>query len=222
MRFSISSSSTTNGCSIEIFSNVVSGNGFGMDRITGTSTTIEGSMLPGTYYIRVVSTNTFNTYDPTGIPTYTLSVLPVSRVDEIEILNYNTSDSVEYNEGYHHRVQHVSGITNQIGIRARAIYRDPSNLTHPSANVRMTAVVTNIDWAKINRPDMAITTNNSVTNSNGIFGMYVQLKSGLGARHYPAIVSVHYYDYKQVHLFMTDDSSKYTDDNLSFFHFHIK
>jgi hypothetical protein len=219
MRFTITSSSDTNGSSFEIYDNVVTG-GFGMRRL-GYGTDGEMELDPGTYYIRVISTNSYNTYDPTDIPTINMSTYAVSRVDEIEILNYNTSNSVNYNEGYHHRVEYISGITNQVGVRARAIYRDPSNLTHPSVNVHMTAVVSNLDWLDINRPDMAITSKTSVTNSNGIFGMYIPLKIGLGARNYPAIVSRHYYDFMQLRLSVTADSNKFLDDNFYYLIYEI-
>lgn len=198
MRFTISSSSNTNGCSFELYDNVVT-NGFGMRRL-GYGTDGEIELDPGTYYLRVISSNTFNTYDPTDIPTANLSVYAVSRVDEIIIYNYYGYNGVmlppppnTYPQGSHYRIEQTT-VDNRVGIRAKAIYSDPSGLTHPSINVKIMGIVENESWSLLNQPGLAFTNNTAITGDDGFFGMYVNLNNGVGLNHYVSTATTHHYD----------------------------
>lgn len=198
VRFTINSSSSTNGCSFEVYDNVVSG-GYGMRRLA-YGTDGETPLEPGTYYIRIISDNTFSNYDSTDIPTYTLSVLPVSRVDKIEIYNYLNEHYVSYNQGSHHRVEMYQNIQNHTGIRGRAYYEDPSGLQHPSINAKITCTITNESWMDLNQPTMATTHNSALTNNSGVFGMYINLNIGIGTNSYMGPMSWHKYDLMDLKL----------------------
>ena len=96
VRLNISSSSTTNGCKFEIYKNLVS-NYYAMLRI-GYGTGGEVALDAGTYYIRVVSTNTVDNFNAGDIPTYKLSVSQTTKVDKVTVTSTAITDSNGYYE----------------------------------------------------------------------------------------------------------------------------
>lgn len=213
MRFNIESSSSTNGCSFEIYENALSNGGYAMIR-KAYGTSGEMSLDAGTYYIRIISSNTYYDFDPTDIPTYTLTVVPISKVNEVEILNYIPNTSVNYGYGYKHRVEMQENISNHVTVRVRALYRDSSQLTHPARNVKLKGEVVNTAWENNNVPSMAYTESYGTTDSDGICILQIPLRYGVGAEQYPAIVSIHYVDIMELTISPYDDSSINTRDDF--------
>lgn len=210
MRFSITSSSSVNGCSFEIYENIAS-SGYALHR-RAAGTSGEMALEPDTYYLRVISSNTLTDFDVTDIPTYSLKVLPVAVVDTIEILNYTSQNYVTYNEGSHHRVEHDPLLgADKVGVRCRAKYSEPSGLQHPSPNVIIACTVENPEWTILNRPDLAITHGNNTTGGDGICTIFVYMNLGIGAEHYDAPISRHYYDYMTLDLGDIDNNATLTD-----------
>ena len=193
IRLAISSSSATNGCNIEIYRNLVS-NYYGMQFI-GSGNGGEIELPAGTYFLRVVSTNTFTDFNAGDIPTYTLSVVPVSKVDEVTITSYwsNMGNSnITYSEGTFYRVD--ENYTNKIFIKGRAYYTDENGVRQPAANAKIDGKVVDQQWENLNRPDMSTVTSTTTTDSNGYYEIMFTLKMAVGGLSERVIVSTHYYD----------------------------
>lgn len=87
IRLGITSTSASNDCRIEIYKNLTD-DYFTMGLCGSGAGEGELDLPAGTYYVRVMSTSTFSDFNPADLPVYNLSVVPVSRVDEIEITVY--------------------------------------------------------------------------------------------------------------------------------------
>ena len=172
----------------------------------GSGTGGEIELSAGTYYLRVVSTNSYTDFDTSDPPTYELSIEPVSRVDEIKITELVASNGVyvKYNEGNLYRVdgQH----TNLLKVKGIAYYIDENNVRHPAANARIEGQTKDQQWFAINRPDMAYVDSFAYTDANGSFSIYFALKSPLGGLRYSAPVSTHFYDLMEVRVYPSGES----------------
>lgn len=189
MRLKLTSNSSVNGCELEIYKNLTE------DYFTmqfGGSGIGEGEVeLPvGTYYIRVVSTNTFNDFNIGEMPVYNLSVVPVARVDGIKITQYHGSGNV-YGMAY----DLPGAEQNWINIVGIAYYMDSENMTG-SANVKLKITVINTSWESLERQDMSTTYETAITRDDGFFHMTINLNKGLGLKEY----SGDHYDYMRVEI----------------------
>jgi len=185
MRLNLTSTSSANGCRMEIYRNVTE-DYFAMQ--LGGSGAGEGEIeLPaGTYYIRVVSTNTINDFDLGNLPAYNLSVVPVSRVDGIMITNYQgpagNADGTPYPEGSSYLLYNSQ--PNWINIVGLAYYTDSMGNKTGSANVKLRVKVVNTSWEAYNRPDLATTYETTVTRDNGYFYRTVSVNEAVGLHYY--------------------------------------
>ena len=207
IRLNISSSSDNNGCKIEIYQNLISSNYYAMLQI-GSGTGGEIDLPAGNYYLRVVSTNSFDDFDAGDIPVYTLSVVPVSRVDEIvisELAGYNGT-TVNYGQGNKYRVDECDATQNRFGVYGVAYYIDDEGVRHRAANVQLNGIIKDQQWLEISRPDMAYVYSTGTTDSNGLYRMTFYLNSALGGLTYDSLVSTHHYDSLDVTICSEDES----------------
>lgn len=206
VRLNVTSDSDINGCKIEIYRNLIS-DYYAMLRI-GSGNGGEISLPAGTYYLRIVSTNTFSDFNAADMPTYNLSVAPISRVDDVAINyfeGYCGQIVYDYPEGNFYRIEETT--PNVIAIHGRATYTDDNGYKKGAANVKIDGEVVNRQWKANNRPDMAYTDGTAITDSNGLFTMRVYLKSGLGGLRYNAPVSVHHYDLMEANITAADNKN---------------
>jgi len=206
MRFNVSSSSTTNGCKFELYRNVVTSDYYGM-QFLGYGTGGEVEMPAGTYYLRIVSTNTFSDFNASDIPTYNLSVVPVSRVDTIRITEIKASggNTVTYPEGTLYRVD--QSITQFVSVKGIAYYYDEYGVLQPAANACISGKIKDEQWEAINRPDMATVYSSAITNSNGGYSMYFNLNTALGGLSDYVTVSTHHYDLMEAKVYPADNEN---------------
>ena len=111
----------------------------------GRGTGGEVELPAGTYYVRVVSTNTLNNFDASDFGSYSFSVKPVSRVDRIKITEIVSANGVkvEYDNGLLHRMDSANG--NVVAIKGTAYYvvggvEYPAVTVWPEGNVNLTAM----------------------------------------------------------------------------------
>lgn len=207
VRLSISSNSTVNGCKIEIYRNLVVSNYYGM-QFLGSGNGGEVELPAGTYYLRVVSTNTISSFDVKQIPTYTMSVAPVSEVDEVIITRYwanQGSENVSYAYGPLYRVD--ESLTKTILIKGRAYYSDENGDRKPAINVKIDGKVVDKQWEKNNRPDKSTVYGSDITDELGFYEIKFNLNSALGGLIYDNGISDHYYDFMEVTIYPASDDT---------------
>lgn len=220
MRLNLTSTSSVNGCKLEIYRNLTE------DYFTmqlGGSGTGEGEVdLPaGTYYIRVMSTNTFSNFNPLELPSYSLSVVPVSRVDGIVITTYEGIKVTEgsYHEGYSCRIWDLEGteptFVNVIGL---AYYTDSMGNKTGAANVKVKGTVVNTSYELSDEPELSTTYGSAITREDGFFFIRVYLNKSLGYRHY----SGDSYDYMEVEVCPQYNTQKKATGFFYLLHSYIK
>ena len=191
IRLNLSNTSTTNGVWIEIYQNIGT-NCYAMYFIgSGNGGDIE--LSPGNYYLRMVSTNTLADFDENDIPTYTLSVAPVSRVDYLEItdMSGNTyTEAVTYNGITFPRIN--GGETLVVHVVAK--YYDESNVAHPSVNAIVEGDLYDPSWNGTNNTGYIHRYANAFTDSNGACYLIFNTQPAIGAYNCWVTVSTHYYD----------------------------
>lgn len=214
MRFSVSSSSTTNGCKFELYRNLGNATYFGMQYL-GSGTGGEVEVPAGEYYLRVVSTNTFENFDASDIPAYDLSVAQVSRVDKITLTEIAASDAitVNYGKGNYKRVDQTH--TQLVALKGSAYYY-VNGYPKEAVNARIYGEVEDQQWKEIHRPDMAYVYGSAITNSGGSFKIYIDLNTALGGLKYAAPVSTHHYDFMKATVY-PENNDKNT--SISYFYY---
>ena len=130
-----SSTSVNNSYAIQIYQNIGS-NCYAMSCLGYTTGGII-NFAPGTYLIRIKCTETLNGFDASDIPTYSMSLLPMSRIDRIVINN------VLYRGQYLTEVNGIYSIyyddTNSFALIGIAYYDDaPNGAAHPARNAPIT------------------------------------------------------------------------------------
>ncbi len=174
IRLNLTSNSAANGCRMEIYRNL--GEDYFIMELGGSGTgEVETELSVGTYYVRVVSTNTLNDFNPADIPAYNLSVVPVSKVNKIKITKYTGSgggDGVAYDL--------YDGNPNWVNIVGLAYYEDSMGNKTGAANVKLKVQVVNTSWKLKGRPDKAITYITTVTRDDGFFYGTVYLYEVVG------------------------------------------
>lgn len=212
IRLKLTSSSATNGCNVEIYYNLLSDDTYAMQFLGSLGSGKEGEIgLPaGTYYLRVVSTNNFLNFNSGDIPTYTLSVSSVPRVDAIEISNfagYNGVHTAVYPEGNLFRMDQNPNWYNYVTILGMAYTIDQFGNKHGAPNVRINAMVIDEQWADDGRDDLAYVYGSTVTDSRGTFTMTVWLNEARGGKMYDTGDSWHYYDLMRARITTTSSSA---------------
>ena len=195
-RLTVSSITGTNGYEFELYRNLVTQTYYGM-QFLGYGTGGEVELPAGTYYVRVVSTNTLNNFDSSDIGSYSFSVKPVSRVDRVkitEIVSINGVE-VEYDYGLLHRVDWDK--TNIVGVKGTAYYV-VDGIQYPAVNACISGSVYDEQWDLINRPDIATVYGSAIVNESGSYRINFYLNSPLGRLSFAAPVSTHYYDLMDV------------------------
>lgn len=218
IRLQLTSSSTGSGCRMEIYQNIAE-DYFAMQLVGSGAGEGEASLPAGTYYVRVVSTNSFNEFNPADRYAYNLSVVPVSRVDRIEITEYSgPSDgkNVGYPEGPSYGL--FDGESNFVNIRGWAYYTDSMGNKYVAKNVRLSGTVTNKSWESESRPDLAITYGTATTGDNGRFVMGVKVNRSVGSQIYHG----DQYDYMKVVICLQYDSEMGITDHFYLIHYPVK
>ena len=167
------------------------------------------TLSAGTYFLRVVCTNTLNDFNAGDFPTYKLSVIPVTKVDKIKITKFSGyhGATVDYPQGTYYRIDENEYGPNQIMITGWAYYEDIAGNKYAAPNVKVDATITDLQWSAIDRPDMDTVYGSAITDQNGSFTMNIYLNPALGGLSHVAIVSTHYYDLLQVYLAVSDNTS---------------
>lgn len=98
----------------------------------------------GTYFLRVVCTNTLSNFNAAEYPTYTLSVTPVIKVDKVEITKFSGHNAakVTYDQGTHYRIDENEYGPNEVTITGWAYYEDGVGNKYAAPNVKIDAVIT--------------------------------------------------------------------------------
>ncbi len=220
IRLSIDSSSDTNGCNIEIYQNLVS-DYYGMLCI-GSGKGGEVELPAGTYYLRIVSTNTFSNFNAGDIPVYHLSVVPVCKADKVSITYYDLPlDKVEYNNmGKYYRLD--QRISNLLVVHGRATYTASDLTERAAANVKISGVVLDEQWAAINRPDMEKVYGTAVTDRDGNFTMKIYLKTALGGLSDNIEGFTHCYDFMKLTLSLANNENIKVDDHFYYLKFSYR
>lgn len=211
IRLNIQSSSSTNGCKFEIYQNLVS-DYFGMFYM-GSGNGGEVVLPAGTYYLRIVSTNTFSDFNAEDIPVYTLSVAPVSKVDMVSIAYFDLPlNKIEYNEGLYDRLEENDMVPNILVVHGRATYKGRG-----AANVIISGEVFDRQWIDGNQPELARVYGTAITDSNGNFTMKIQLNPACGGLSYNIGYSTHHYDFMRVTVYLANNKS-ITDRNYFYYY----
>ena len=169
----------------------------------------EMALPAGTYFLRIITTNTINDFNAGEFPIYELSVTPVSKVNNIMISKFSGyhGSTVTYPQGTHYRIDENEYGPNQITIIGWAYYENSVGNKFAAPNVKVNATIRDLQWSGINRPDMDTVYGSAVTDENGAFTMNVYLNRALGGLHYAAIVSTHYYDLMEVYITVSENKS---------------
>lgn len=205
IRLSINSSSDTNGCEIEIYQNLLS-DYYGMYYM-GSGNGGEVELPAGIYYLRIVSTNTFNNFDAGDIPVYNLSVVPVSKADTVSIVYYDLPlNKISYNEGFYYRLEEDRTLPNILIVHGRATYTASDLTKRAAANVKITGEVYDKEWAAIGQPELARVYGSAITDSNGNFTMRIHLYPACGGLSYRVDGNyTHHYDFMRVTISLTNN-----------------
>lgn len=187
--------SLADNCEFEIYRNVGIGC-FAMQYLAhGNGGSVE---LPaGTYYFRIVSTNTPSNFDENNILLYTFAVSPNRQLDGIEITmyrGYHATANVDYPEGRYYRVDDQN--PNPVTVMGFAYNLDSmgNKCTVPNAIVKVSA--TNLDLNDAG--ETATTSGYAVTGDNGYFSTVIYMNPARGLRSYCGEISTHYYDLVEV------------------------
>lgn len=217
--FTVSSIAGTNGYKFELYRNLVAQNYYGM-QFLGYGTNGQVELPAGTYYVRIVSTNTLNDFDTSDIGSYSFSVKPVSRVDKIRITEIVSLGGVEvaYDFGTLHRVDWDK--TNRVIVKGTAAYV-VNGIEYPAVNAHITGEVVNEQWMSINRPDMAIVYGDAVTNDAGSYAVNFYLNSPLGGLSSAAPISTHYYDLMTVNVWPEENEDITAEDRFYYLKYSL-
>lgn len=218
IRFSITSTSTTNNCQFEVYENLIPNTGYyAMSRL-GYGDGGELELDPGTYYVRVNSTTPMTEFNLSDIPEYTLKIAPVSPVtwmDLSQMSGYNAC-MVTYYSGNLLRIDDSN--PNVITITGQARYWD-DDLGYVSAkNAAIDAVVTNTSYIDSPWPEKAYSHGSAVTDSTGVYHIYVEMPHGMGHVYYNAPLSVHRYDLMEVQVSPRDNDNIVLTDSFYLLH----
>lgn len=213
MRLQLNNTSS-NGAKIEIFQNLSPNpQYFGLLKLAeGNGGELD--LGPGQYYLRVINTNSLESFNINDIGSYTLSIEPVGRVDLIQITYINGYNRTEiaYNQGYHVRIDKTK--PSSVTVTGVTYYYDENHVKRVSPNARVHGQVTNTEWLDISRPDMAYTNKDAVSDKTGLFKVSIPLLTPLGGDSYynPFNNSVHTYDYMIIDVNSIDNSNVQAED----------
>lgn len=172
IRLGLTSSSSTNGCKMEIYRNVGTGN-LSMQIVGSGNGEGELSLPVGTYYVRVISEHSLNEFNPADIPVYSLSIVPVSKVSGIQINkrygNEISQDKVFYystdKPGY--RVTDKP-FDNYFGVEGIVTYKNnPGDTPIIATNIKLVGAVENLATHEV-------TYGTTVSNQEGKFSMIIR------------------------------------------------
>lgn len=217
MRFDMDFTSKTNGYNLEVYKRI-SSDYFGM-QLVASGNGGEVDLSAGTYYLRVVCTNTINNFNPGDFPTYKLTVSPVSKVDGIRITRYSGGyrwAECTYSEGPHQRTYEVLDMPTIIFITGQVYYKEGPN-EFAANNVIVNATITDPQWEGI-EPEWVTVHGTAVTTAerNGFFEMEVYLNPPRGGLEYVGSRYIHVYDLMEVLL--TTPSNTHAGDYDYFYY----
>lgn len=209
-RLNLTSTSSLNGCKIEIYK-INSGMMF-----YGRNTSEMELRLPaGTYYVRVSSANAFSDFYPGDIPVYNLSVVPVGRVDGIKLMHY-TGNDISMNKIFYKQSE-------EPGYRVKD---DPSNnciaikgLTYYKIEPKDESVVVaqnvTLIGEVINESTGEKTYGIAVSDQEGIFTIKIYFGDAIGQnRGISPDIGTHLYDYMTVNIYPYYDETVGTTEHF--------
>lgn len=198
--------SKTNDYNIEVYRNL-STDYYGM-QLVARGKSGEMKLPVGSYFLRVVCTNTINNFNAGDLPTYKLTVSPVSRVSGIEITKYAGGYQwaiCDYAEGPYYRTYEVLNEPTMIIIRGWAYYYYAEGL-NPSAakNIKIDATIRDPQWEDV-KPEWYEVKCSAITGDNGFFEMQVYLNPPRGGLQYMGSRYLHLYDLMEVRIETSDN-----------------
>lgn len=209
IRFNLTSNSSSNGCRLEIYQNLTTdyfAMALGGSAATGEA---EAELPVGTYYVRVVGTNSANDFNPGDVPSYNLSITPVSRVDGIMITTYQAPEMLDPSSTGERSYKVCDGENNWVIVIGLAYNLDDMGNKTGAANVRLGGRVVNDSWEEV-RPDLATTYGLDTTRENGFFYMKIYLNRAWGFNH----DGKDSYDVMEATIYLLDDPQKRADDSF--------
>ncbi|MBR5637544.1 MAG: hypothetical protein IKW81_11505 [Pseudobutyrivibrio sp.] len=207
MRLYIDNSST-NGAKIQIYQNYSSNpQYFGLLKI-GEGNGGELDLAPGHYYLRVINTNSLDSFNINNIGTYKFSIEPVGRVDLIEITSIGGNGAVlvnPYVEGRRYRITETDNT--YVQIVGKTYYLDENGVKQTAPNAQVHGTVTNRSWIDMYREDMAYTNGQAASDNTGLFKAYIPVLSGVGSNVYQGERAFQYYDVMDVEITPVNNTS---------------
>lgn len=196
IRLGLSSSSSTNGCKMEIYRNVGTET-LSMQLIGSGSGEGEMGLPTGTYYVRVISKNSLNDFNPGDIPAYNLSVVPVSKVSGIQFTNRYGNDISMGKIFYYSDEKPGYRIVdkpfdNYFGVKGMVTYKDsPGGAQTTAKNIKLVGAVENLKTHEV-------TYGTAVSGQDGFFTMVIRFGEVAGSKYCFVGNETHYYDYMRV------------------------
>lgn len=209
IRVTVDADSSINRCGFEIYKNLGSNSNYAM-LLHGWGNGGELELPAGTYYIRVVSTNSFNDFNFSDIPTYKLSVAPVPKVNGVQITKFSgpeAGEDVFYPYGEHWRISENKEGPDYVEVYGWAYWEDSIGNKTSVENVLVKVTVENQQLKDRGKLDEAVTSASVVTGSNGFFKVTVWLNPACGDLLFDGPYTVHHYDLMKVILQPTFDST---------------
>lgn len=197
MRLCITSSPNKNGYNLELYKNIETNGHYAMV-LVGSGNAGEVDLESGIYYLRVVSTNSFEDFNAGDISGYHLTIAPVSKVDSIQIYAFDGPNAIKlvnsYPDGDYYRIDEAIPRPTIVTVIGQAWYKDKENKLQVAANAKVNGTIVDMQWEELSRPDLSTVYGSAITDEDGYFRMQVKLNSAVGSKHYQALISTHYYD----------------------------
>lgn len=202
--------SAGNRCRMEVYQNVME-DYFALQLVASGAGEGEADFPAGTYYVRVVSTNDFSAFNTADNYAYNLSVVPVSRVDGIDITEYRGKGrNITLPDGPSFLLYDKE--PNIINIKCSAYYKDSVGNQHAAKNVKLEALVENTEYAKTST--LAKTYGTAVTGDNGYCLIGVKVNESIGQNLYHG----DWYDVMEVLVYPQYDSGVSAKDIFFYLH----
>lgn len=187
IRFSYDRLTVGGRCSCKLYRNI------GTDCIAlqelGSGFSGEIALPEGTYYLKISSLDTLSSFNRTTLETYQLSIMKVSRVDEIQIVRYegHNARKVTYS-GFssvpHYRIDASNG-PGTVTVVGVAYYYDDAGNRQPAVNARLTGTMDDRQWEEVNHPEFAKSYASADAGLDGFFSMDFHPHSPMGGYRTP-------------------------------------
>ncbi len=215
MRIGLTNNSP-NGCKLEIYQNVLGNSSYyGMIKI-GEGSGGELKLPAGQYYARIVGNSPMNSFDATNIGSYTFSIEPVGRVDEISITYIDGAGrefmSNYFPEGNYYKIAYYD--STYMSVIGQAYYLDEKGERHPSPNAMLHGLTINHSQLELGNNGMAYANGTGYTDNMGNYKIFIPLIKGVGLRKYTSSRLFYFYDFMDIKVNSCDNLDINTVDHF--------